>query len=94
MYIISYDIENDRIRRKIAKVLENYGKRVQYSVFECNLTSNHFEKLYAKISVLMQEEEKGSIRIYNICRSCEKRIVVIGVESDALMEIREDTIVI
>ncbi len=94
MYIISYDIENDRIRRKIAKTLEDYGKRVQYSVFECNINQSHFEKLYTKLSIQMQEEEKGSIRIYNVCRNCEKRTVVIGVESEELLELREETIIV
>ena len=35
MYIVSYDITSNKLRRKIAKELENYGVRVQYSVFEC-----------------------------------------------------------
>lgn len=31
--IIAYDIPNDRRRNKVAKILETYGDRVQYSVF-------------------------------------------------------------
>lgn len=31
--IIAYDIQNDRRRTKVAKTLESYGDRVQYSVF-------------------------------------------------------------
>lgn len=31
--IIAYDIPNDRRRSRVAKVLETYGDRVQYSVF-------------------------------------------------------------
>ena len=45
-YVISYDIESDRTRRKLAKLLEGYGVRIQYSVFECNLTDKRFQKLY------------------------------------------------
>ena len=34
MYLISYDITKDKVRRKVDKELENYGRRVQFSVFE------------------------------------------------------------
>ncbi|NJK64957.1 MAG: CRISPR-associated endonuclease Cas2, partial [Synechococcaceae cyanobacterium SM2_3_1] len=35
LYVIAYDISCDRRRRKVSEVLEGYGKRAQYSVFEC-----------------------------------------------------------
>lgn len=56
MYVISYDITSDRLRNKIAKELENYGRRVQYSVFECRITAKQFEKLYQKLIILMEGE--------------------------------------
>ena len=37
MYVISYDISENKIRNKVAKILEGYGKRIQYSVFECDI---------------------------------------------------------
>lgn len=43
MYVISYDISNDKIRTKIAKELENYGRRVQFSVFECRISLSQFK---------------------------------------------------
>ena len=82
MYIISYDIENNRIRNKIAKELENYGTRVQYSVFECKLSEKLYNELYSKLIKLMQEEETGNIRIYHICAKCEERISTIGVKQE------------
>ena len=35
--VVAYDIPDDRRRTRVAKVLEDYGDRVQYSVFEMNL---------------------------------------------------------
>ena len=35
--LVSYDISDDKRRRKVCKILEGYGYRVQYSVFECDL---------------------------------------------------------
>jgi len=44
LILVSYDIPNDRRRVKIAKTLEDFGDRVQYSVFECDLEQEHFER--------------------------------------------------
>ena len=82
MYLISYDIEKDRIRNKIAKELENYGTRVQYSVFECRITEKLYKELYAKLIDLMKDEKTGNIRIYNICAKCTGRITTIGVKEE------------
>lgn len=50
MYLVSYDITSDRRRRRIANLLENYGKRIQYSVFECDLDEKRYQKLYQEIA--------------------------------------------
>lgn len=78
MYLISYDISNDKRRRKIAKTIENYGKRVQYSVFECDLEKDRMKELYAILAENMKEDPDGSIRIYNICENCLKKVSIIG----------------
>ena len=33
-YTVAYDITDDKRRNKVAKILKDFGKRVQYSVFE------------------------------------------------------------
>ena len=37
-FVVSYDISDDKRRTKIHNTLKSYGQRVQYSVFECDLT--------------------------------------------------------
>ena len=69
MYVVSYDITSDRRRNKIAKTLEGYGTRIQYSVFECRLTEKKYKEMYRKLMQLMADEEEGSIRIYSIHKS-------------------------
>lgn len=81
MYLISYDITDNRIRGKIAKELSGYGQRVQYSVFECRITEQQYKELYQKLVILMQEEEEGNIRIYDICGKCEQKLSTVGIES-------------
>src|ERR1035441_8977781 len=37
LYLISYDVTDDSRRRHAFEALKDFGRRVQYSVFECNL---------------------------------------------------------
>ena len=53
-YLISYDIPDDKRRGKIAHLLEGYGERVQYSVFEVWVTDKELEKLSQQLQRLMQ----------------------------------------
>ena len=92
MYLVSYDITDDRRRAKIAKELENFGTRVQYSVFECDLDRKRFDELYNRLCHLMAEEEEGNIRIYSICRNCMDKLMTIGIEIKG--DIREDLIIV
>lgn len=89
MYVVSYDIASDRLRNKIAKTLEGYGIRIQYSVFECRLNDKKYRELYRKLMELMEGTEEGSIRFYSVCGNCEGRIHTIGqitLQSEQLTE--------
>ncbi|MCR5093348.1 MAG: CRISPR-associated endonuclease Cas2 [Lachnospiraceae bacterium] len=93
MYLVSYDITSDKRRRKIAKELENYGRRVQYSVFECELDKARFSQLYKKLVLLMEGEAEGNIRIYTICVNCIEKLMTIGLPRENYPE-DEDLIII
>ena len=54
MYLVCYDITSDRVRNQIVKTLEGYGRRVQYSVFECDLDEKRYKELYGKLLRIMQ----------------------------------------
>lgn len=94
MYLVSYDIESDRIRNKIAKTLEGYGRRVQYSVFECDLTHKRYQELYRELSAITKEMKDGDICFYYICKNCEAKKTVLGVPKSTDGYPREDVIVI
>lgn len=77
LYIISYDIPDTQRRTKIAKILDDFGDRVQYSVFECLLDQDLVEKMIFKLEKVLNSDE-DSIRIYTLCRNCEKVIKIVG----------------
>lgn len=78
MYLISYDMSNNRLRSKVAKELENFGKRVQFSVFECDISKERLDILYKRLVNIMLSEPEGNIRIYTICADCRNKIQIIG----------------
>lgn len=94
MYVISYDLSNDKLRNKVAKELKNYGKRVQYSVFECHISKKQMIQLYEKLLLIMQKEEEGNIRIYQICAHCEERIQTIGIKNQGMTIGEEELFII
>ncbi|WP_297576542.1 CRISPR-associated endonuclease Cas2 [uncultured Campylobacter sp.] len=71
-YLITYDIISNKRRKKIADILEGVGKRVNLSVFECELNDTKLKHLKTKL--LKQADPKAdSIRIYRICENCVKK---------------------
>ncbi len=87
IYLVSYDISDNKCRTKIAKTMEGFGKRVQYSVFECtHLPPKQYERMVKKLTELMEGQEEGSIRIYYICGSCQAKRFIIGEEPQDKIE--------
>lgn len=77
MWVVSYDIPNDKRRRKVAKVLEGYGRRAQYSVFECDID----ETKRARLEVMLLREidpTEDDIRFYPMNRADLERVVLLG----------------
>ena len=77
-YLISYDIESDRRRNKVAKTLEGFGDRVQKSVFELNIDERQRERLEKRLQKLI-DSETDSVRWYRLCADCRERISIQGV---------------
>lgn len=94
MYVISYDIDKDKIRNKIAKLLEDYGKRVQYSVFECDIKESQYEELYSRLAQIMSGEVEGNIRFYVLCKSCVSKTAILGCKTDSTYSDLDDLFII
>lgn len=77
LYLITYDIACDKRRKKVSDLLEGYGQRVQYSVFECILTAAQYAELRQRLRPRMKESE-DSIRLYPLSRHTLAQVEVWG----------------
>lgn len=81
--LITYDVMTDTAEgrkrlRKVAKVCEAYGQRVQKSVFECVLDKGQFEQFKHRLQQEINIEE-DSLRIYRLREPRDKYLQVLGI---------------
>ncbi|MEZ0329681.1 MAG: CRISPR-associated endonuclease Cas2 [Dissulfuribacterales bacterium] len=78
MYLlVSYDITDDRRRQRVMRLMLNYGKRLQKSVFECHLNEKQIDELKREIKALIKPRE-DRVRFWSICKMCIENIDVFG----------------
>jgi len=70
-YVICYDITEPKRWRKVYKLVNGYGRRLQYSIFRCRLTPRRQEKLRWELEKLMEAEDR--LLILSLCEACEQR---------------------
>ncbi|MEA5537320.1 CRISPR-associated endonuclease Cas2 [Crocosphaera sp. XPORK-15E] len=77
LVLVVYDIPNDKRRTKLSKFLEGYGKRVQWSVFECFLSLEEMTKLYEQVKTRVDPED-DNVRFYWLSKETMSRTLTIG----------------
>lgn len=75
--LVCYDIPQDKRRTQIAKTLEGFGRRVQYSVFECDLKPAQLQRLREKLEAIIEPSE-DDLRFYFLCEACVPRMKRLG----------------
>ena len=75
--VIAYDIVDDRRREAVSTLLADHGRRVNYSVFECDLEGKEFEHLQAHLARLI-DHRQDRIVLYRLCEGCRARKSAIG----------------
>ncbi len=80
--LISYDVstrdrEGQKRLRRIAKICQNHGQRVQYSVFECIIDPAQWATLRAKL-VEEMDPQKDSLRFYYLGANWRRRVEHVG----------------
>lgn len=56
-YLVSYDICDAKRLRKVASVIEGFGHRLQYSLFECPLTEMKYAELKSALAKVIEPSE-------------------------------------
>ena len=82
MVLITYDVNTAspsgaRRLRQVAKTCQDYGQRVQNSVFECVIQNDQFVILKDKLESIM-DKENDSIRFYFIGKNWQRKVEMVG----------------
>ncbi|WP_295886880.1 CRISPR-associated endonuclease Cas2 [uncultured Thiohalocapsa sp.] len=57
LYIVAYDISDQRRWRRIFKLMKGYGEWVQLSVFQCRLTRQQHAELVSLLDGIIHHSE-------------------------------------
>jgi len=82
MVLITYDVNTEdadgkKRLRKVAKQCQNYGQRVQNSVFECLVDPVQFAQLKKHLEQII-EPNKDSVRYYFLGKNWKSRVEHVG----------------
>lgn len=81
MILVSYDVAKDengeKRLRNVSKILENYGQRVQYSVFECLVEPHQWIELKNKL-IKTINSDYDSLRFYSLGANWQRKIEHVG----------------
>ena len=56
-YLVCYDISDDKRLRQVFKTMRGWGDHIQFSIFECQLTSKDLVRLRAELSAIIHHDE-------------------------------------
>ena len=72
--LLAYDISDDKRLRTVAKICEDYGVRVQYSVFECRLDESEFSDFWLALLAVIDEKEDRLVAYKIDARSAKETL--------------------
>jgi CRISPR-associated protein Cas2 len=90
LVVITYDVSTvsragQKRLRKVSKICQNYGQRVQNSVFECNVDAAQFTTLKLEL-INVIDENKDSLRFYQLGNNYKSKVEHIGVKASLDLE--------
>jgi CRISPR-associated protein Cas2 len=75
--LVCFDISDDKIRLQLVKLLDSYGKRCQFSIFEMNINNTLFIQFKKDLDKIVFEKT-DKVFIYPIPEEFGKKILRIG----------------
>lgn len=86
LYVVAYDITDDKRRSKVHSILKGFGQWTEFSLFECFLTRKELLLLREKIDPYL-DAQTDRVRIYSVCETCLSKVETLGIP-----EPREETV--
>lgn len=85
LMLITYDVatgdaEGRRRLRRVARLCQDYGQRVQYSVFECQVDAAQWTILRARLLSEI-DETVDSLRFYRLGANWRRRVEHVGAKA-------------
>lgn len=77
--VVSYDIADDKRRDGVFKILQGYGRHVQFSLFECRLRQEDLLRMQNRVEKKLRKDE-DSVVYYFLCEDCARQIQRVGEE--------------
>lgn len=71
--------------RKVAKICQNYGQRVQNSVFECVVNATEYATLKIELKAVI-DEELDSLRFYRLGNNYKTKVEHFGTKESLDLE--------
>jgi CRISPR-associated protein Cas2 len=90
LILVTYDVSTStsggvKRLRKVAKICQNYGQRVQNSVFECIVDSTQFAELKIDLQKVIDVQE-DSLRFYRLGDNYKNKVTHIGIKEAIAIE--------
>lgn len=77
VHLVAYDISSPARLRRVARTCEDFGVRVELSVFECDLEENVFDQFWKELNALIDPDE-DSLLAYRLCLGCVRETLSAG----------------
>ena len=90
LILITYDVSTTtsggrKRLRQVAKICQNYGQRVQNSVFECIVDATQFTSLKIELTGII-DQKSDSLRFYQLGNNYKNKVTHIGAKESLDIE--------
>lgn len=80
--LITYDIADPKRLYRVAKIMKDYGLRVQHSVFEADVSPGQFKEMRLRTEAEIEFPEDG-VKYFPLCKQCDYLWCSIGDNEDS-----------
>lgn len=89
MFIVCYDFSCDKTRAKFSKFLCQYGRKIQYSVYEIKNSQRVLQNIIKEVELKYKKQftNSDSILIFKVCKACNKEVARYGYAANEEVEV-------